>query len=211
MSEQTDDLIDAAKTAVEGDDIREQIKQITLAALTQRKFDKENIKQVVNSVVQGVSEGVGDSAERMKPQISEAMSGIDDALGKTAMATKLAAEEAAATIETFTKQDLKKMAEQLDSLEDLFIDSISSVATQSSELTSKVLSELAGHLKDSGTQVGKEALAAVKSLKDVVFDTGKESVDEIATATQTAGKQVREVVSGVLSGVAEAIQPKKKD
>ena len=210
MNEQTDDVKDSAKAAIESNDIREKIKQITLTALTQRQFDKESIKQVVSSVIGGVAEGVGDSAERMKPQITEALSGIDDALSKTAMATKFAAQEAATTIETFTKQDLNKMTEQLNSLEDLFIESINNVATQSSELTSKVLTELSGHLKNSGTQVGKEALEAVRSLKNIAFDVGKGTVDEIATATKTAGDQFAHVVGGVLSGVADAIQPKKK-
>ena len=124
MSDQAKDTKNAAKDAVGSENLQELIKNITLTALSQRKIDEKNIKQVISTVLEGVTEGVGDSAERMKPQFSEALSGIDAALSKSAIAAKLATEEAAGKVEKFAKQDVKQAMHELESLEDLFIDTI---------------------------------------------------------------------------------------
>ena len=211
MSEQAKSTADAAKDAVASENIQEQIKNITLTALSERQLDKDNIKQVVSAVLQGVTEGVGDSAERMKPQFKEALSGIDSALSKSAIAAKLATEEAAGKVENFAKQDVKQAMEQMESLEDLFIDTVNTVASQSNKLASSALTELADHFKNSGTESGKEALEAVNSLKSLFLETGKGSIDELASATQTAGNQFAQIASGILSGMAEAVKPKSKD
>ena len=211
MSENIDETREAAREAVSGDNIRDQVKNITLAALSQRQLDKESIKQVIHSVVEGVSEGVGDSAERVKPQLKESLAGIDDALAKSAMAAKLAVEEAAGRAESFAKEDLKSAVSQLESLEDLFIDTVNTVAKQTGELTSSALTELSAHLKNTGTASGREALDAVSNLKNTLLDVGKDSVSEITNATSNAASQLAQVASGLLSGMAEAIQPNRKD
>ena len=198
-----------AKDAVGSENLQELIKNITLTALSQQQLDKENIKQVVSSVLEGVTEGVGDSAERMKPQFNEALAGIDAALSKSAIAAKLATEEAAGKVEQFAKQDVKKAIDELSSLEDLFIDTVNTVASQSGQLSSSALKEVAEHFKNSGTASGKEALEAVNSLKNALLNMSKGSIDEIASATQTAGNQFGQIASGILAGMAEAVKPKK--
>jgi len=211
MNDQSSDAQESAKAAAHSEDIQEQIKNITMAALSERQLDKENIKHVVSSVLTGVMEGLGDSAERMKPQLEEALSGIDDALSKSAIAAKLATEEATSKVETFAKQDVKQALDEIEKLEDLFIDTVNSVASQSGHLSSTVLKELSGHLKNSGTQAGKEAIAAADSLRNIIFEMSKGSVNEIAAATQTAGNQFAQIASGILSGMADAVKPKNKE
>ena len=204
-----DEIKAAAKQAISADNIHERIKSITLKALSERQLDKEAIKSVVTLVLQGVSEGVGDSAERMKPQISEALSGIDSALGKSAIAAQLASEEVVGKVSDFVKSDAKEAIDQLLSLEDMFIDTINLVAKESSTLTANVFSELSEHMQKSGTQSGKEAIAAADRLKDIILEAGKGSVSEIASSTEAAGQQFSQIASGILAGMAEAIRVKK--
>lgn len=209
MSDETNNIKAEAKQAISEDNIHERIKSITLMALSQRQLDKKGIKAVVNTVLLGITEGVGDSAERMKPQLSEALSGIDAALGKSAIAAHLASEEAVAKVSAFAKDDVKQTIEQLSDLEDLFIDTINLVAKESNHLTATVLSDLSRHLKNSGTQSGKEARAAIDQLKNIAIDVGKGSVTEVVCATEAAGQQLSHIASGILAGMAAAIQAKK--
>ena len=210
MTENFDETREAAKQAVSEDDIHEKVKNITLNALSNHQLDTEAVKQVIQAVVEGVTEGVGDSSEKLKPKLKESLSGIDDALSKSAIAMKLTVEEAAGRAEQFAKEDLNNALNELRGLENTFIDTINTVAKQTSELTSAALTELAEHLKNSGTSSGKEALSAINSINNALLDVGKETISELAHASQTAGERFTHIASGILSGMAEAIKPKGK-
>jgi len=210
MTENYDETREAAKKAVSEDDIREQVRNITIKALSDHQLDKDSIKQVIHAVVEGATEGVGDSSDKLKPKLQASLNGIDDALSKSAIAMKLAVEETASRTEKFAKEDLNSAINDLRSLEDIFIDTINTVAKQTSELTSSALTELSDHLKNSGTASGKEALDAVKGINDALLDVGKETISELTQASKTAGTQFGSIASGLLSGMAEAIKPKDK-
>jgi len=210
MDNSDDNLHEEAKNAAGSDDIREKVRSITLKALSERKLDSENITSVIKSVIEGVTEGLGESSEKLKPQLKESMSGIDDALSKSAIAAKLATEEAMGRAGQFAENDLKKAMEDFKGLESSFIETINTVAHSSGDLASNALNEIAEHLKNSGTESGKEAMNAVNSLSQSLLNAGKGTVEEIASATQSAGGQFASIASGILSGMAEAISSSNK-
>lgn len=210
MDNSENDLHQEAKNAAESDDIRERVRSITLKALSERQLDKENINSVVKSVIEGVTEGLGESSEKLKPQLQDSMAGIDDALSKSAVAAKLATEEAIGRAEQFAEHDLKKAMEDFKGLEESFIDTINVVAKGSGSLASSALGEIAEHLKNSGTASGKEAVNAVNSLSHSLLDAGKGTVSEIASATQSATGHFANIASGILSGMADAVASSAK-
>lgn len=210
MESPKDDLHEEAKKAAGSDDIREKVHLIILKALSERQLDKENINAVVKSVIEGVTEGLGESSEKLKPQLQASLSGIDDALSKSAIAAKLATEEALGRAEQFAEKDLKKAVDDLKGMEDSFIETINAVARASGDLVSASLTEIADHLKSSGTSSGKEALDAANSLSKMLLDVGKGTAGEIVSATQSATGHFASIASGVLSGMADAISAGKK-
>jgi len=188
-----------------GDDLREKVRLVTLKALSQRQLDKESINDIVTTVIEGVTQGLGESSENLKPQLKASLSGIDDALSKSAIAAKLAAEEAFGRAEHFADNDLKKALNDFKGLESSFIETINSVAKGSTDLVSTALGEISEHFKKAGTASGKEAVDAVNSLSHALVDVGKGTVDEIASATQSAGGHFAKIASGILSGMADAV------
>ena len=203
-------LHEEAKEQAGSEDIREKVRAITLKALSERQLDKENINSVVKSVIEGVTEGLGESSEKLKPQLQASMSGIDDALGKSAIAAKLATEEAIGRAEQFAENDLKKAMDDFKGLEDSFIDTINTVAKNSGSLASNALGEIAEHFKNTGTASGKEAVDAVSSLSKSLLDAGKDTVSELSTATHSATGHFANIASGILSGMADAISSSNK-
>lgn len=203
-------LHDEAKNVADSADIRELVRSITLKALGERQLDKENITAVVKSVIEGVTEGLGESSEKLKPQLQASLAGIDEALSKSAIAAKLATEEAMGKAEQFAEQDLKKAVDDFKGLEDSFIDTINTVAHSSGSVASSALHEIADHLKNTGTQSGREALEAVDTLSHALLQVGKGTVSEIASAAQAATGQFASIASGILSGMADVIAPDKK-
>ena len=209
MDDSDKSLHDEAKSASGSDDIREKVRAITLKALSERQLDKENITAVVKNVIEGVTEGLGESSEKLKPQLQASMAGIDDALSKSAIAAKLATEEAIGRAEQFAENDLKKAVDDFKGLEESFIDTINTVAKGSGTLASSALGEIAEHFTNTGTESGKEAVHAVSSLSQSLLDAGKGTVSELSSAAQSATGHFSNIASGILSGMADAISSNK--
>lgn len=200
---------DAAQQEQSEEDLQEKIRQITLKALTERQLDKDNIKSVVEHVLIGVNEGIADSGDRMKPALKASLHGIDDALSKSALAAKLAAEEVLAKTEKFANRDVKQVAEDIRTIEDLFLDSINLVAKRSSDLASTTLNDLSEHFKNTGTNVGNTAVEVVQTLSSAVEATGKQGLQEVTHTSKEMALNLAKVASGILAGMSEAIKSKK--
>lgn len=191
-------------------DLRERIRQITLTALTERQLDKENMKSVIEEVMTGVTKGFSDSNDRLKPAFQASLQGVDDALAKSALAAKLAAEEMMSKTEKFATQDIKQVGEDIRSIEDLLFNSINLVARRSSEVASNTLQELSEHLRNTGTSVGKTALDSVQALTSALETTGKQGLQEVGNTSKEFAMNMAKVASGILAGMSEAIKPKDK-
>lgn len=202
----------AAEAASEnqGDELRDAIKQVTLKALSERQLDKENMKVVVEQVITGVSKNFSDSSERLKPAMESSLRGVDDALAKSALAAKLATEEVLAKSEKFINNDVKKVISDLKATEDILFESLAQVASNSTELASSILMDLSDHLKQSGTSAGSSALEAIQTLTSAIESTGKQGIAEVSHASRDVAINLARITSGILAGMSEAINSRKK-
>ncbi len=201
---------EAVAEAQSDEDLQDKIKQITLTALTDHQLDKDNIKSVIEEVVSGVTDGVAHSTERLKPALEASLKGLDEALSKSAIAAKLAAEEVFSRSEKFAKEDMKKVMDDINSIEDLLFDTLNLVARRSSEFASSTLHELAEHLKNTGTSVGRTAVEVVQTLGTALESTGKQTLHEAAEGSKELASNLAKVASGILAGMSEALKPKDK-
>ena len=196
----------AAKEAVTGQvDIRSRVRDITLKAFTERKLDQESIKQVVHAVTDGVMEGLEGSRDKIDASMKEAVSGLDDALSKSAEAAKLATEEALGRAGEFTDREFKHALDQLKDLESSFIDTLTTVANESSRLVNESLKDLVSHLQRTGTDAGATAKEAVVTLQEQLAKTGKEGMGNAMETGRQVGSQIAQLDSGILAGLADAL------
>lgn len=197
----------AAKKAVEDAiDIQQKVRDITLHALSERRLDKDSIKAVIRAVTEGVSEGIGDNKDKMGGSFKEALSGMDEALGKSAQAAKLASEEALGKVSDYADHEFKDTLKQLEGLEDLFIDTVNAAAEQASKLAGESFKDLTSHLKNTGSDVGSQAKEAADSLREELSRLGKEGVDTALDTGKKVGGQIAQVASGILAGMADALK-----
>src|SRR6185295_16965264 len=91
-----DDLRKAASDSIrQGEAVRERVRELTLNALTSRRFDREAIRETVRLITEGVSRGVeGGTTGGARHSVAEAFRGMDQALAKSVEA----GEEAIRTI-----------------------------------------------------------------------------------------------------------------
>ncbi len=208
-----DQLIhDAIKKAVEsGDNVREKVSDITVEALSDAHFDKDHIKSVIKTAWVGAKAGAEQQGEQVKEIFSEVMTGLDDALEKYAHASKLAIEETVGRIQEFTQQDLKATLDDLQGLEELFLDTITEAAQNTKSTFSDALTDLATHAKSSGTEVGRRGLQEFNSLSAKLSGVGKESINAVGDAATSFGADVARSASGFLADLANKLKPDKNN
>lgn len=200
---QQQDVKNEVRDAVQsGLDIHNKIRTITLKALTTRQLDRENIKNVAEEVSKGINEGLTTQSEYTKEVFTQAASALDDALATAAEASKLAIEEAASKVSEYSEHDLNGATKDLQEMEGLFLDTLEKVATGGNQVIAEIVSDFVVHARQSGTAVGKQALAALDVLKKLPR-LGKEAVISTTVATTITLAQIG---SGILLGIAESLQ-----
>jgi hypothetical protein len=200
---QQQDVKNAARAAVKsGTDVHQQIKDITLTALTKRQLDMENIKSVTEAVGNGINEGMATQGEHAKEVFTQAATALDDALAIAAEASKLAIEEAASRVSEYSEHDLNNAISDLKDREGVFLDTLGRIAIGSNQVIANIVSDFISHTGQSGTAVGKQTLIALEALKDM----SKISKDIIVSSTVTTASTLAQIGSGILLGIAESLQ-----
>ena len=207
--DQQQEVQDAVRAAVKsGTDVHQQIKAITLNALTKRQLDMENIKSVTEAVGNGINEGMATHGEHAKEVFMHAATALDDALAIAAEASKLAIEEAASRVNEYSEHDLNDAIKDLQGMEKSFLGTLEKIAKGSNQVVADIVSDFIAHTGQSGTAVGKQALTALEALK-ALPQISKEIIvaNTVATASTLA-----QIGSGILLGIAESFQssPSKK-
>ena len=216
MNEQQDDgdedLERAAREAVgEGADIRERVRAITGEALEQGRLDGERVKQVLDAVTEGVSEGARERGADTRAALEEGLRGIDDALAKAAHASQLAIEEARARMSRYSREDLEQARRELESLEARFVDVLDRLARSGGEVFEKMRADVAKHLRDSGTAVGRQVSQDVEKVAEELRREGEARLREGVDAALSAGARIAEVASGFLAGLADTLESTRRE
>ncbi|ESS73558.1 hypothetical protein MGMO_17c00230 [Methyloglobulus morosus KoM1] len=196
------DVKDEIREAVEsGFDIHDKVKTITLKALTAGELDRDNIKNVAESVSKGINEGMATQSDDAKVIFTHAASALDDALAVAAQASKLAIEEAASKVNEYSQHELNSATQNLQDMEWVFLDTLEKVVN-GNQVIADIVGDFVSHARQSGTAVGKQVLTALEALKGLPH-LGKETV---VSSTVAATITLAQIGSGILSGIAESLQ-----
>ena len=199
----------ASETIAEGVDIRERVHDLTLAALKDRRFDRQGIQDVVRAVTQGVALGADRDRVDMRQAMSEALAGLDKALRTSAEAGQVALKELASTGREFSDSELKQALANLRKLEDDFFATVGQVADAANERVRPELREALAMARRSGTETGRQ-VASVMSEFAQRFSVA--SLEATVTGLEMASEfsaRFAQLASGVLSGLAEALRAQK--
>jgi len=188
-----------------GVDIRTRVHDLTLAALQSRRFDRDAMRDVYRGVTAGLATGAPDAPD-MRQAISDGLKGMDQAIARSAEAGATALKQLASTGKSFSDTDLKAALVSLKRLEDDFINTVSGVADKATGPVQPELRGALGNLTHTGTETGKQLALAMNDLahRFAVF-----SIDASLAGLEAAGEfgsRFANLASGILSGVADALQ-----
>ena len=193
---ENDNLKEQAKQAVErGEDIRNRIRDVTLEALTNRRFDRENIREVVRAVSEGIASGAEGSRVGLRSALAEGLRGTDLALTKSVEAGQQALRQLISTGRGISDNELKQALSGLAKIGDDFVATVNQVADSASERVRPELRDLVRQSVHAGTETGRRSAELMAEFTL----TGIEIAGEF-------GARFAQLAGGVLSAMAEALE-----
>ena len=188
----------AADSMRHGEDIRRRVHDVTLEALKNRRFDREGIREVVRAVTEGVARGAEAGSSGLRERLGEAFHGMDEALTKSVEAGQQALRQMLATGRGFSDNELKQGVAGLKKIEHDFVETVNQVASSANERLRPELKEALRQTLHAGTETGRQA---AKLMTEFTL-TGIEMAGEFSA-------RFANLASGVLAGMADALQQKK--
>jgi gas vesicle protein len=191
-----DSIRDAASEAMKaGGDVARRMRDVTLAALSNRRFDREGIREVVRSVTEGMAAAAPASGGSMRSALGQAFRGMDEALTKSVEAGESALKQMVATGRGISDNEVKQALAGLKKIEEDFVATVSQVASSANERVRPELQDLVKRATHAGTETGRQ----VAHLMAEFTFTGIELAGEFSA-------RFAKMASGVLAGMADALE-----
>ena len=200
----------ASESVAGGENVRERVRQLTLQALQARKFDYTGFRDVMKSMTEGVSLGAEKRGQDVKHALSEAFTGMDQAMSKAAQASSLALKELTDKSKEFSQTELKQGLERMRQMENDFLDSVRQVSQSATTTVKTEWQDLLTHAQRSGTDTGRVVSQTVRDFSARMATTMTEGAIAGMEAARHVGERFAAAASGILAGMAEALKPEEK-
>ncbi len=201
---------EAADAAEQGKDLRGLVRDMTVRALSRRSLSVTDIMAVVKAVTEGVSLGLGRRTGELKDATREAFGGLDEAVKKTAEATKLAAQQLVSQGKEFGEQDLKPAIDELQKVEELFLNTIAKVSEAAGGRIKEEFAAQIRHARKNGTDSGRVIADTIAEFNQRVAATVKTGASQTASAALDMTQRLTLLASGILAGMSDALHDKAK-
>ena len=202
-----EDLRKAASDSIrQGEAVRERVRELTLNALTSRRFDREAIRETVRAVTEGVSLGAeGASTSGTRHSLAEAFRGMDQALAKSVEAGQEAIRRILDTSRGVSERELQQALAGLQKIEEDLVATVSQVAESAGERVAPELRDVVGKATRAGTETGRQVAAAATELTRTLAGASlKITLAGIEVAGEF-GVRFAQIAGGVLTGMAAAL------
>ncbi|MDE2117896.1 MAG: hypothetical protein KGJ19_04805 [Betaproteobacteria bacterium] len=202
------------ETVEQGNNVQEKVRQLTLRVISARSLDIESVRQTAGAVLRGAQAGVQKELQHSSAQthiarehLKQAVTGLDIALAQFAEAAKLAVEEAAGRAQKYSSDDLKRARSDLASLETMFVETLRSSASAAKGAAGEILYDLAAHVRIYGSAVGRQLKETLTVFAHHIGAAGRAQVGVGLHLAKNTSDLVRQIAAGVLTGLAEHVQP----
>jgi uncharacterized protein DUF6781 len=201
----------ASESVHAGVDIRARIHDVTLLALKSRRFDRHGMRDVVQAVTGGVAMGAEESRADLRKALAEAFRGMDEALTRSADASRVALKQLVVTGRDLSDNDIKQALANMKRLEDDFLSAAGQAAEATSEKVRPELKRLLDTARQNGTETGR---MAATTLTELTRRFSIASLDVALAGVEVAtevGSRFALLAGGILSGIADALTEPRSD
>ena len=198
-------------SATQGAQLRKAVSDATLAALQGRELTLKNIRSALTSVSGAAGAGVGKNMTAgVDPQalLDNAVAGMDDALLKAVEANRVALERLVAQGADLREKHLKKALDDLDKFEDTLFAAVRKTAAGASPSMAGAWGQALEKMQAGGTLSGAQATNTAEQMAEQMQTAMRSTRAASLRAAQALAESYGAMVSGVLIGMADALQQK---
>jgi hypothetical protein len=199
----------AAEAVKQHEQIRTTIRDLTLKALQTRDLSLEQINGVVRNITAGVNIGVEGKTDTQKT-LSDALSGMDDALLKVVEANKVALQKLTDGGASFEESSVNKGLKELEAFEEKFLDGVKNAVQSSSDPIKRQWKVILDKIPRGGTETGAQVAETLSARAREAQVAMRSSREAGLKAMHTITQNYATLVSGVLIGPSEALEQGKK-
>jgi hypothetical protein len=199
----------AAEAVKQHEQIRTTIRDLTLKALQTRDLSLEQINGVVRNITAGVNIGVEGKTDTQKT-LSDALSGMDDALLKVVEANKVALQKLTDGGASFEESSVNKGLKELEAFEEKFLDGVKNAVQSSSDPIKGQWKAILDKIPPGGTETGAQVAETLSARAREAQVAMRSSREAGLKAMHTITQNYATLVSGVLIGLSEALEQGKK-
>jgi hypothetical protein len=200
----------ASKSLQHGGNIHEKVRDLTLHALTSRRFEPGQVRDVVRAMTEGITLGAAERGGDTRHTLSQALAGLDEALMKSAEASRLALQELVSKAKELNDTEVKQVLTNLRRLEDDFLSTVSSAADSAEQKIKTELHDLVTHTRRTGTDAGAKVAETLGEFTSrtgsVILDSAKAGVDQALELSA----RFTELAGGILAGMADVLHDRSK-
>jgi hypothetical protein len=189
--------------------LKKAVTEATLAALQGRELTLKNIRAALKAVSEAASAGAAKNVAGVDPQalLDTAVAGMDAALLKAVDANRVALDRLVAHGADLREKHLKKALADLDKFEDTLFGVLKKTADgAASTPLAGAWGQALEKLQAGGTLAGAQAATTVEQM----HEAAKTARTAGLRAAQALAESYTAMVSGVLIGMADALQAGRK-
>jgi len=200
----------ARESVRQSENLRTAVREVTLNALKGRELTVREIKRVVRSVTEGVN--LGAATTKLDPDLvlSEAFSGMDEAVLKAVQANHLALQQLSAQGQSLRESHMKKALDDLERLEDEFVASVKDAAKKGSKQIREQWDTVLARTQSTGTGTAAQVEATLEAFGDRMHEAVKQQRRTAFKAAEAMAENFTTLASGILIGLTEGLQQGKR-
>jgi len=200
----------AQATAKQGETLRKTVSEATLRALQGRELTLDNIRKVLKSVTQATSAGAAQnpaSTVDVEAMLGKAFAGMDAALLQAVEAQRKALQQFIDQGLDLKDKQMKGALGHLEKMEDVFFSTVSKATEGAGSTLQAPWQQVLQSMKGKGTDTGAQAGAAIEQLLERARTALRDGRTTSLSATQAMMDSYSALVSGVLIGMSDGLQP----
>jgi hypothetical protein len=196
-------------TAKQGAQLRKATADATMAALQGRELTLKNIRGTLKQVAEAASAGVARNAVTgIDPEdlLDKAVAGMDDALLKAVDANRVALTTLTQQGADLRDKHLSKALDDLDKFEDTLFAALKKTAAGAGAPMAGAWGGVLEKFQAGGSVSGAQAAQTAEQLTEQVQAAVRQTRTASIKAAQALAESYSAIVSGVLMGMADALQ-----
>lgn len=187
------------------EDLKARVQGVVMRAIADRALDTQAVRAILQEAFAGVGAGLPQRGDQAAAAAREAVHGLDEAVGRTVYALRMALEEAWGQGRGFAEGDLKVTVEEFKHLEDDLMSTLKESADKGQGVAREALGGLYDHLARNGTDTGQQLKGVLELLGNRMAGAAHGAGGEFKAQAEESVSRLKAVASGILRGLADGL------